>query len=282
MSTKKKTGKTAGTKRSKGATPPPPGAASTKEARPAPGETSGGRVVDGAKERWDEKAARAAAQQSATPPAQKPKGRRTPPRIALANKPDAAEIAKAVENLPTSKNHVCWKRNGRLYELFFRIDGKTPLLYRAPADSPVDDKSGCREVDAVGTVTGVFHIKESIKQLTGKSPAQLGIKMPLDLGAAKPRMSSAKAGDGNTEAKPRKKREGISGLDAAAAVLAESKEPLDAKAIAERAIAAGWKTSGATPHATLYSAMIREIKAKGKEARFVKVDKGRFTAAGKE
>ncbi len=293
------------------AAPPPPAASDNKDAQPASGMKPGGRVVDrdaqrlperdakaaakglvmrteivNGKERsrWVKKAAEAATQQGttpATPP--KPKGRRTPPRIALVNKPDYAEIAKAVENLPTSRNHVCWKKNGKLYELYFRIDGRTPLLYRVPADSPIDEKTGCREVDASGSVTGVFHIKQSIKQLTGKSPAQIGITMPPDLGAPKARTSAtSKATEGKAEAKPRMKREGLSGLDAAAQVLARAKEPLDAKTIAERAIAAGWKTNGATPHATLYAAMIREIAAKGKDARFAKVDKGRFTAAGKE
>jgi len=37
-----------------------------------------------------------------------------------------------------------------------------------------------------------------------------------------------------------------------------------------------WKSDGATPWATIYSAMIREIAAKGKESRFKKVDRGRF------
>ena len=298
---------------------PPPKAGDKKDAKPASGVKPGGRVVDRdaqriverdakaaakglvmrteivdgkERSRWVKKAEQAVAQQGTTPtppattPAQPRKGRRTPPRIALGNKPDHAEIAKQVEDLPTSKDHVCWKRNGKLYELYFRIDGKTPLLFRAPADSPVEDR-GYREKDAVGTVSGVFHIKESIKQLTGKSPAQIGIKMPPDLGAPKPRAANATTAkatggkDGKAEAKPRKKRDGLSGLDAAAQVLARAKEPLDAKTIAERAIAAGWKTNGATPHATLYAAMIREIAAKGKDARFAKVDKGRFTAAGK-
>ena len=48
--------------------------------------------------------------------------------------------------------------------------------------------------------------------------------------------------------------------------------------LTERAIAAGWKTSGATPHATLYAAMIREIRDKGNESRFQKVDRGLFKA----
>jgi hypothetical protein len=36
---------------------------------------------------------------------------------------------------------------------------------------------------------------------------------------------------------------------------------------------------GKTPHATLYSAIIREIALKGKESRFVKSERGKFAAA---
>jgi len=67
-----------------------------------------------------------------------------------------------------------------------------------------------------------------------------------------------------------------SGLDLAAKVLGESDRPLSAKEIADRVIAAGWTTAGKTPHATLYSAMLREIKAKGPKSRFVKEERGRF------
>ena len=77
-------------------------------------------------------------------------------------------------------------------------------------------------------------------------------------------------------AKPQKAKR-LSGLDHAATVLAAAKEPLAAKTIAERAIAAGWTTNGKTPHATLYAAMTREITAKGKDARFAKVERGLFT-----
>ena len=67
-----------------------------------------------------------------------------------------------------------------------------------------------------------------------------------------------------------------SGLDLAAKVLADAGEPLKAKQIAERAIAAGWKTNGKTPEATLYAAMTREIAKKGDAARFRKADRGLF------
>jgi hypothetical protein len=62
-----------------------------------------------------------------------------------------------------------------------------------------------------------------------------------------------------------------------------AKEPMSCKAIVERAIAEKqWTTSGKTPHATLYAAIIREIDRKGGKARFKKVDRGRFIGTGKE
>jgi len=40
-----------------------------------------------------------------------------------------------------------------------------------------------------------------------------------------------------------------------------------------------WESpGGATPHATLYSAIIREIATRGAESRFVKKDRGMFAA----
>jgi len=93
---------------------------------------------------------------------------------------------------------------------------------------------------------------------------------------------------GKAPKKPRSKKDADSpgdaakrpsGLDLAAKVLAEAGEPLTAKQIAERAIAAGWRTSGKTPHATLYAAIIREITKKGDAARFRKADRGLFAAA---
>ncbi len=74
----------------------------------------------------------------------------------------------------------------------------------------------------------------------------------------------------------------LSALDAAAKVLTESKEPLNAKqmidAMAEKKY---WSSPGGkTPHATLYSAILREINTKGKDARFKKTERGKFTTNG--
>src|SRR5215470_11967204 len=84
-----------------------------------------------------------------------------------------------------------------------------------------------------------------------------------------------------TKKKPAKKSKApkekkLSAIDAAAQVLAASKEPLNAKEMIEAMSAKALWTSpgGKTPHATLYSAIIREIALKGKESRFMKMEQG--------
>ena len=81
---------------------------------------------------------------------------------------------------------------------------------------------------------------------------------------------------------PAKKKDRLSAIDAAAKVLTESKEPLNCKQMVEAMAAKGyWKSPGGkTPHATLYSAILREINEKGKESRFKKTERGKF-AVGK-
>jgi hypothetical protein len=82
-------------------------------------------------------------------------------------------------------------------------------------------------------------------------------------------------------AKPRKSTDGkLSCLDAAAKVLSTAKEPMTTKALIEAmAEKKLWSSpNGQTPAATLYSAILREITTKGKEARFKKADRGLFAA----
>jgi hypothetical protein len=71
-------------------------------------------------------------------------------------------------------------------------------------------------------------------------------------------------------------------LDAAAKVLGEKKEPMTTKEMIEAMAAKGYWSSpnGQTPAATLYSAILREIKTKGKESRFKKADRGLFGVNG--
>ncbi|HMN42477.1 MAG TPA: HTH domain-containing protein [Phycisphaerales bacterium] len=72
----------------------------------------------------------------------------------------------------------------------------------------------------------------------------------------------------------------VSALDAAAQVIAKSDKPMRAVDMIAQMEAKGLWTSpgGKTPEATLYAAIIREIAAKGKQARFAKHDRGLFVA----
>ena len=99
---------------------------------------------------------------------------------------------------------------------------------------------------------------------------------------ASPTTANAKATK-STKATAKKAATGekkMSALDAAAKVLAESKEPMRAKEIIEQMTAKGYWTSpgGKTPHATVVAAIIREIRDKGDESRFAKADRGLFTS----
>ena len=101
--------------------------------------------------------------------------------------------------------------------------------------------------------------------------------------ASKTRSSTTASGKSTGTRQPRKQTKvsaakKTSGLDAAARVLAEAVKPLSTKEMIEAMAAKGyWKSPGGkTPDRTLYSAIAREIAAKGKESRFEKIEKGRF------
>ncbi len=69
----------------------------------------------------------------------------------------------------------------------------------------------------------------------------------------------------------------LSGLDAAAKVLADAGQPMRARELVNTMSERGlWKSGGKTPWATIYAAVIREIAAKGKASRFRKTDRGLF------
>ncbi len=86
------------------------------------------------------------------------------------------------------------------------------------------------------------------------------------------------------KAKPvAKKADGkMSQVEAALKVLAEARKPLNCQAMVEAMGAKGYWTSpgGKTPAATLYAAILKDITTKGKDARFKKVDRGRFALNG--
>jgi hypothetical protein len=113
--------------------------------------------------------------------------------------------------------------------------------------------------------------KAEVKAAVVKTKAVTATMQP----SAKPVKTKKASG----EKKPKR----VSALDAAAQVLAKAGKPMRAQeliaAMAEQGL---WKSPGGkTPHATLYAAMMREARDKGKEARFTKVDRGLFAFNGK-
>jgi hypothetical protein len=89
-------------------------------------------------------------------------------------------------------------------------------------------------------------------------------------GSAKPKREKKPAAD-----KPAK---AMSCLDAAAAVLKAKGEPLACRAMIDSMREQGlWTSDAPTPHATLFSALLREIKTRGTASRFKKGDRGHFT-----
>ena len=105
---------------------------------------------------------------------------------------------------------------------------------------------------------------------TAPAPAKAATAKP-----AKAAAKTAKSAAPSAKAVPGK---GLSLLNAAAAVLEQSDEPMSVKAMIETAKDRGLWTpgSGKTPEQTLYSAIIREMKDKGDAARFRKEGRGRF------
>jgi uncharacterized lipoprotein NlpE involved in copper resistance len=96
--------------------------------------------------------------------------------------------------------------------------------------------------------------------------------------AAKAKRPAKKAAKPAAQANGKKLRQ----IDAAMRVLAKAGEPMTCKAMVEAMAKQGLWTSpgGATPEATLYSSILRDLR-KGKDARFKKKDRGHFTLAGK-
>ncbi|MBL8746760.1 MAG: hypothetical protein JNK58_10440 [Phycisphaerae bacterium] len=139
---------------------------------------------------------------------------------------------------------------------------KQPKVGRAPGKRPTPSpapKPGTVTSRALKPATPA----KAVKATPTAAPVKPGVKAPL--------VKAAKARDGQ-----------FGCLDAAVMVLGQSGKPMRCKPIVEQAIARKlWSTGGKTPSATLYAAVIREIRDKGSSSRFVKKERGLFALRGK-
>jgi uncharacterized protein (DUF4415 family) len=117
----------------------------------------------------------------------------------------------------------------------------------------------------------VEHLEVEAREAEALAAAAQQPEVAAEKPARKPRKAAEPAGDGT----PKK----LSAIDAAAKVLAESNVPMKTKEMIDAMAAKGYWTSpgGATPSATLYSAILRKLQKKGAEARFQKTARGHFT-----
>jgi hypothetical protein len=114
------------------------------------------------------------------------------------------------------------------------------------------------------------------KKKTTKTTADQPAVIPMTAATKAAKAKTPKKAKAKKEAKPKK----VSALDAAAKVLADAGKAMTcAELIAMMAERGLWiSPGGKTPANTLYAAIMREVNAKGKEARFKKAEPGKFAA----
>jgi hypothetical protein len=145
--------------------------------------------------------------------------------------------------------------------------GKKILIKSAQRLQPVASGRGRRaKVTTEGNVTIVENESATVETIGAGAPTVGVLKKPR-----KAKTAVSETADGAGEKK-------LSCMAAALKVLAESDQPMNAKEMIDAMEAKGYWSSpgGKTPHATLYSAILREL-ARGDESRFVKTQRGRFT-----
>jgi len=131
-------------------------------------------------------------------------------------------------------------------------------------------KTATKATTSPTAATGAKSAKKATKGATRAKGRNTGSRAAT--GGSLPATSSRSA----KQAKPKR----ISGLTAAFMVLVDANAELSAGAIVEKAAQKGWwKSDAATPAATIYAAMIREIATKGDKSRFERGEKrGTFRA----
>jgi hypothetical protein len=110
-------------------------------------------------------------------------------------------------------------------------------------------------------------------------PAAASTLTQKSAASRKPKPTKSKKASKAEKTKAKK----TSALDAAARVLGEAGTPMNCQEMIAAMAAKGYWTSpgGKTPAATLYSAILRELKTKKNEARFRKTERGKFELRGK-
>jgi hypothetical protein len=212
-----------------------------------------------------------AKKKSTAPRASKPASKKAAPKHVTekARKAASAEIEARLERLDAAPAEAATGANVAATDATTGATGEAtaPQDYEVPTAKEVANNA---ELDRVAAERNQA---EGTSKPAGKKPRTAKGDKPAK--AAKP----PKEPKAPKAAKPKR----TSALDAAAQVIAKADKPMRAVDMIAQMEAKGlWKSPGGkTPEATLYAAIIREIAAKGKEARFAKHDRGLFVAGAK-
>lgn len=148
--------------------------------------------------------------------------------------------------------------------------GKKILIKSAQRlQGEVGTRRGRAKVTTEGNVTIVENEPATVEPIGGGASSAVAV-------LKKPRKTRKTASESTDAGEKR-----LSCVGAALKVLGESSEPMNAQELITAMQAKGYWSSpeGKTPHATLYSAILRDL-AKGDESKFVKTERGRFTSRG--
>jgi len=172
------------------------------------------------------------------------------------------------------EKHVGWSGVNVRTNKSVRIKSAQRLRNEVGPTPPDDGQAGSR---APGGTEGARAAQAGTSP-NGAKKGGRAAKAPKTEGKPAKAPKAAKEPKAAKPAKPRR----VSAIDAAARVLAEAGKPMKAREMVEAMEAKGlWKSPGGkTPEATLYAAIIREISAKKKDARFRKTERGTFEATG--
>jgi hypothetical protein len=148
--------------------------------------------------------------------------------------------------------------------------GKKILIKSAQRlQGEVGTRRGRAKVTTEGNVTVVENEPATVETIGGETSTAVAV-------LKKPRKTKTSSTENADVAEKR-----LSCVAAALKVLGETSEPMNAKELITAMQARGYWSSpeGKTPHATLYSAILRDL-SKGDESKFVKTERGRFTVRG--
>jgi short subunit dehydrogenase-like uncharacterized protein len=160
--------------------------------------------------------------------------------------------------------------------------GKLELhLVDANGEVDIADFGAEENVTVVGHEDGKKKAEPTAKQAKSKKPAKGATKKAAaEKPDAGPKTDAKPKAGKKPKTKPEAGDKKLSAINAAHKVLVDTGTAMNTQELIAAMTEKGLWTSpgGLTPEATLYSAILRELKTKGNAVRFRKVEKGKFSA----